>query len=128
MTIAVSFIPYLNTHIFRLNRISFQLYAIALAFAFLCMIIDEIYKIRYRWILAERITQEEQAKSQKIMNDRIEIVVDMLEKHAKLQVENQTDMREIKMHVGELEKSLRGDVSSPTSRQTPKTQSSAHVL
>jgi magnesium-transporting ATPase (P-type) len=128
MTIAVSFIPYLNTHIFRLNRISFQLYAIALAFAFLCMIIDEIYKIRFRSVLKARKDDEHKEASQKAMNDRIEIVVDLLEKHTKMQMESQTDMRELKMHVGELEKSLRGDVSSPTSRQTPKTQSSAHVL
>jgi hypothetical protein len=127
MTIAVSVIPYVNDVIFRLNMISPQLYAIALAFAFLCMIIDEIYKIRYRWILAERITQEEQAKSQKIMNDRIEIVVDMLEKHAKLQVENQTDMREIKMHVGELEKSLRGENLNSPSKGAMASQNS-HVL
>merc|ERR1712216_944523 len=125
MTIAVSVIPILNTEIFRLNMISMQLYAIALSFAFLCMIIDEIYKIRFRMVLADRIKQDDASKVQKVMNDRIEVVVDMLEKHAKLQVENQTDMREIKMHVGELEKSLRGgDIATPSKGKA----SAAHVL
>jgi hypothetical protein len=112
MTIAVSFIPILNTDIFRLNRISPQLYAIALAFAFLCMIIDEIYKIRFRVVLAGRKKEEEEAVVQKAMNDRIEIVVDLLEKHAKMQSENSTDMRELKVHVGEMEKSLRDPVAA----------------
>merc|ERR1719440_486360 len=94
MTIAVSFIPYLNTEIFRLNRISMQLYAIALSFAFLCMIIDEIYKIRFRQILSDRIKEETQTVARNNMNSKIEIVVDLLEKHSKLQMENQTDMRE----------------------------------
>jgi hypothetical protein len=115
MTIAVSFIPILNTDIFRLNRISPQLYAIALAFAFLCMIIDEIYKIRFRVVLAGRKKEEEEAVVQKAMNDRIEIVVDLLEKHAKMQSENQTDMRELKVHVGEIEKSLRDPVGAMAS-------------
>merc|ERR1719235_1266400 len=59
MTIAVSVIPILNTEIFRLNRIGPQLYGLALFFAFMCMIIDEIYKIRFRAILAERKKAEE---------------------------------------------------------------------
>jgi hypothetical protein len=127
MTIAVSVIPILNTEIFRLNRIGPQLYGMALAFAFMCMIIDEIYKIRYRMILEGRIKEEAAAVVQKGMNDRIEIVVDMLEKHAKMQVENQTDMREIKMHVGELEKSLRGDALPTPSKGVVKSMNS-HVL
>jgi phosphoserine phosphatase len=117
MTIAVSVIPYLNETIFRLNMISPQLYAIALAFAFLCMIIDEIYKIRYRVILAQRKKAEEDAVIKKAMNDRIEIVVDLLEKHTKMQLENQTDMRELKVHVGEMERALRdpaGNMASPS--------------
>jgi hypothetical protein len=44
---------------------------------------------------------------QKAMSDRIEIVVDLLEKHAKMQVENQFDMKELKVHVGEMEKTIR---------------------
>jgi hypothetical protein len=130
MTIAVSFIPILNTDIFRLNRISPQLYAIALAFAFMCMVFDEIYKIRFRMILADRIKTEQQTTAQKNMSSRIEIVVDMLEKHAKMQTENQTDMREIKMHVGELEKSLRaGGPSTPSmASPTKPSNSAAHSL
>jgi hypothetical protein len=127
MTIAVSVIPILNTEIFRLNRIGPHLYGMALAFAFMCMIIDEIYKIRYRMILEGRIKEEAAAVVQKGMNDRIEIVVDMLEKHAKMQVENQTDMREIKMHDGELEKSLRGDALPTPSKGVVKSMNS-HVL
>jgi hypothetical protein len=120
MTIAVSVIPILNTDIFRLNRIGPQLYGLALAFAFMCMIIDEIYKIRYRMILAERKKAEEDAHVQKNMNDRIEIVVDLLEKHAKMQMENQTDMRELKVHVGEIEKSVRDPgMASPSGAGRP---------
>merc|ERR1719502_2590582 len=68
MTIAVSVIPFVNTVIFRLNRIGPQLYGMALAWAFLCMGIDEIYKIRYRQILAERQKDEQKAKSQAAIN------------------------------------------------------------
>jgi hypothetical protein len=78
------------------------------------MIIDEIYKIRFRAILSERKKVEEETVVQKAMNDRIEIVVDLLEKHAKMQMENQTDMRELKVHVGEIEKSLREPSGMPT--------------
>merc|ERR1719428_1578244 len=91
----------------RKNRIGPQEYALALAFAFLCMVLDEIYKIRYRMILEQRKKDEADAMAQKGMNDRIEIVVDLLEKHQKLALDNSIDMRELKVHVGEIEKSVR---------------------
>merc|ERR1719247_3866750 len=122
MTIAVIVIPVLNTDIFRLNMISMQLYAMALAFAFLCMVIDEIYKIRFRAILEARKKDDEDAAVQKAMSDRIEIVVDLLEKHAKMQLENQTDMKELKVHVGEMEKTIRNpgaSMASPSAAAKP---------
>jgi len=95
------------------------------------MVIDEIYKIRYRIILAERKKAEADHMVQKAMNDRIEIVVDLLEKHAKMQYENQTDMRELKVHVGEIEKSLRDPgaaLSSPSGAGRVVVSNNSHTL
>jgi magnesium-transporting ATPase (P-type) len=131
MTIAVSVIPVLNTVVMGLNTISMELYAMALAFAFMCAIIDEIYKIRFRSILAQRKKDEENSTVQKAMNDRVEIMVDLLEKHNKMQMDNSIDMRELKVHVGEMEKSLRDPgaaLSSPSGAGKLSSQKSTHNL
>jgi len=130
MTIAVSVIPFVNDVIFKLNTISMELYAMALAFAFLCMVLDEIYKIRFRSILEQRKKDEHEAMMQKAANDRIEIVVDLLEKTQKMQMEHSIDMRELKVHVGEMEKSVRDPGASMSSPSGAKMQSqkSTHNL
>jgi hypothetical protein len=130
MTIAVSVIPFVNDTIFQLNMISPQLYSMALAFAFGCAVIDEIYKIRYRGILQERKKDEYNSMAAQAVNDKIEVVVDLLEKHAKMQLDNSIDMRELKVHVGEIEKSIRdpgASLSSPSGAGL-KSQKSTHNL
>ena len=102
-----------------------QYYGLAIAFAFLCMVFDEIYKIRFRAILQKRKEEETKAVAQKATDHRIEIVVDLLEKYVKAQGDTATDMREIKVQVGELEKSLR---ESGGAKASPLAGSTSHVL
>jgi hypothetical protein len=104
----VSVIPVVNTEIFQLQLVRGYLYAIAIGLAFLCMAIDEIYKVKYRRILVKRKQRSVDSTAKKTMNDRVEVIVELLEKHTKWMEESSRDMRELKVHVAELEKKVIG--------------------
>jgi len=103
LTIFVSICPGLSTQIFRLNLIDGYLYAISIAFAFLCMLFDEIYKIRYRGILVSRARKAAEIARARVMAERIEVIVELLEKHTEKLDETGKDLRELKLHVAEVQ-------------------------
>jgi hypothetical protein len=118
LTIAVSVIPGLNKYIFELNVLYLFLYGVAIGFAFLCVIIDEIYKIKFRMILKDRAARLKEAVHKKLLEERFEVVVEMLERHTKIMETNATSMKELKLHVSDIEKAV--DVARAGNPTSPR--------
>jgi hypothetical protein len=105
-TVAVSLIPWVNDVVFDLNIVPFFLYAIAIAFAFLCVLIDELYKVKYRSILRKRVARVKEETHKALLEERFEVVIEMLEKHSKMMETSNTNLRELKLHVSDIEKAV----------------------
>jgi hypothetical protein len=106
LTIAVSIIPGVNSVIFSLNVLHLFLYGMAIGFALLCVIIDELYKIRYRAILVDRAARIKNIAHKQLLEERFEVVVELLERHTKLMDTQTSSLKELKLHVHDIEKAV----------------------
>jgi hypothetical protein len=105
LTIAVSYIPGLNT-IMKLTEIAAWQLLLAIAFAFGVMVLDEIGKIRYRGILYRRVHSVKEAERRAHNSERIEIIIELLQKQGTQLHENEEGVRDLKLSVGKIEGEL----------------------
>merc|ERR1719377_86533 len=106
LTLFVSLVPGVQD-VFKLNRVDAYCYGMAIALAFLCMFIDEVYKINYRQILFFRKKAEIEEQRSRFTSERVQVIAEMLEKHTLWMDNAKHDMRELKLHVAEVESQLR---------------------